>query len=147
MAFTDDELVYLRSQRLGRLATVAPDGQPDAVPVAFFLDGPYIYVPGFFMTKTRKYRNIAGGNTKVALTIDDVVSTDPWAPRFVRIYGTAESVTPDQPVAGGRFGPGPYIRITPTVSWSWNLEGKPLRDQQTGGVTFAPRKTIHQPPA
>jgi hypothetical protein len=29
MAFTDEELEYLRSQPLARLATVAADGQPD----------------------------------------------------------------------------------------------------------------------
>ena len=35
MSFTDQEVAYLRSQRLARLATVAPDGQPDVVPVGF----------------------------------------------------------------------------------------------------------------
>jgi hypothetical protein len=30
MSFTDEEIAYLRSQPLVRLATVGPDGQPDA---------------------------------------------------------------------------------------------------------------------
>jgi hypothetical protein len=34
MAFTDDELEYLRSHPLARVATVAADGQPDVTPVA-----------------------------------------------------------------------------------------------------------------
>lgn len=29
MSFTDEELAYLRSQQLARLATMAPDGQPE----------------------------------------------------------------------------------------------------------------------
>ncbi|MET0967062.1 MAG: PPOX class F420-dependent oxidoreductase, partial [Nakamurella sp.] len=34
MVFTSDEIEYLTSNTLGRLATVATDGQPDVVPVA-----------------------------------------------------------------------------------------------------------------
>ena len=34
-AFTDAEISYLKIQRLGRLATVGPDGQPHVVPVGF----------------------------------------------------------------------------------------------------------------
>ena len=33
--FSASEISYLQSQRLGRLATVGPDGQPHVVPVAF----------------------------------------------------------------------------------------------------------------
>jgi hypothetical protein len=25
-------------------------------------------------------------------------------------------------------GPGHYVRVTPTISWSWNLEGAPAGD-------------------
>ena len=39
MPFTDEESAYLRSQRLARIATVAPDGQPDVVPVGYEFDG------------------------------------------------------------------------------------------------------------
>ena len=53
------------------------------------------------------------------------MSTDPWTPRFLRVYGTAELV--ERP---GRFGPGPYMRITPPVSWSWNLDGRPYGDKR-----------------
>ncbi|HEX3546750.1 MAG TPA: pyridoxamine 5'-phosphate oxidase family protein [Mycobacterium sp.] len=34
MAFSDEEIDYLRSQPVARLATVNEDGQPDVVPVA-----------------------------------------------------------------------------------------------------------------
>ena len=34
-AFTPEELAYLAGQRLGRLATVGPDGAPHVMPVSF----------------------------------------------------------------------------------------------------------------
>ncbi|MFG1707495.1 pyridoxamine 5'-phosphate oxidase family protein [Nonomuraea sp. M3C6] len=39
MSFTDEELAYLRSQPLARVATLGADGQPDVVPLAFEYDG------------------------------------------------------------------------------------------------------------
>ena len=36
--FTDSELEYLASQRLGRIATVGADGQPHVVPTSFRYD-------------------------------------------------------------------------------------------------------------
>ena len=44
MSFTDEESSYLRSQRLARIATVAPDGQPDVVAAGYEFDGMYFYV-------------------------------------------------------------------------------------------------------
>jgi pyridoxamine 5'-phosphate oxidase family protein len=45
-------------------------------------------------------------------------SIDPWRPRGIKVYGTAEVVEHK-----GMFGPGKYLRITPTVSWSWGIKG------------------------
>ncbi|GAB3427928.1 PPOX class F420-dependent oxidoreductase [Flindersiella endophytica] len=140
MSFTEDEIAYLRSQPLGRLSTVAPDGQPDNAPVGFEFDGTYFYVGGRDPANTRKVRNVRNGNPKVALVVDDLVSTDPWIPRFLRVFGTAEVV--ERP---GMFGPGVYLRITPTISWSWNLAGKPFGDDHD--ADFQPRRTVHEPPA
>ena len=117
MSFSEEEVAYLRSQRLGRVATVSSEGQPDVVPVGFEFDGTHIYVGGFAPEKTRRARNVRMGNAKVAFVVDDLVSTTPWIPRYLRIYGTAELVERQ-----GRFGSGPYLRITPAISWSWNLE-------------------------
>jgi pyridoxamine 5'-phosphate oxidase family protein len=142
MSFTDEELEYLRSQQLARLATVGPDGQPDVVPVGFQVEGPYIYVTGYDNERTRKFRNVQGGNEKVALVVDDYVSTDPWTPRFLRVYGTAEIVDHQMP-----FGRGRTIRITPTVSWSWNLQGLPYTGGGTDAMASGPRRTVHQPPS
>ncbi len=115
--FTDNEIAYLNSQRLVRLATVAPDGQPDVAPLGFEFDGRDFYVGGRNPGNTRKYRNLRAGNHKVALVIDDLASVDPWRPRGIRIYGTAELVQRE-----GRFGPGEYMHITPATSWSWGIE-------------------------
>ena len=46
MSFSDEEVAYLRSQRLARIATVSPDGQPDVVPVGYQFDGTHFYVGG-----------------------------------------------------------------------------------------------------
>jgi pyridoxamine 5'-phosphate oxidase family protein len=136
MSFTDEEQAYLRSQRLCRVATVNPDGQPDVVPVGFEYDGTHIYIGGLDPEKTRKYRNVQAGNHKVALVVDDLVSAQPWTPRYLRVYGTAELV--EHP---GQFGPARYMRITPTISWSFNLEGRPFSHDREIVV----QRTVHQP--
>jgi pyridoxamine 5'-phosphate oxidase family protein len=142
MSFAAEEVAYLRSQPLGRLATVSQDGQPDVVPVGYDFDGRYLYVSGHGDTvKTRKFRNVLAGSAKVALVVDDLVSTRPWAPRFLRIYGTADVVERD-----GYVGQGAYLRITPTISWSWNFAGRPLTGE-AGGDELAPRRTVHPPPS
>lgn len=137
MAFTEEEITYIRSQALGRLATLGAGDQPDAVPVAVEFDGTFLWVGGAAtVLKTRKFRNIAEGRHKVALIIDDLVSLAPFIARGLRVYGKAEQ--PFDRV--GLVGPGTYMRITPTVSWSWNLEGKPA-----GTEWYPSRKTVHQP--
>jgi pyridoxamine 5'-phosphate oxidase family protein len=138
MSFSEDELRYLKAQPLARLATVDADGQPDVVPVGITIEGPYIYIAGLDNAKTRKYRNVRDGNPKVSLVVDDLVSTQPWAPRFVRIYGTADIVERD-----GELGKQPYLRILPTVSWSWNLDGRPFT-HETDPAGLKPRRTVHQ---
>ena len=95
MSFSDQEVAYLRSQRLARLATVGPDGQPDVVPVGFEFDGTHLYVGGLDPARTRKFRNVQAGNTKVALVVDDLPSVRPWTPRYLRIYGTAGALHAD----------------------------------------------------
>lgn len=134
MSFSEAETDYLRSQPLGRLATVSDDGQPDAVPVGFEYDGTYLYVGGMDPDRTRKYRNVRDGNTKVAFVVDDLASVRPWIPRYLRIYGEAELVERD-----GQFGPAAYLRISPTVSWSFNLEGRPFSHD----VKVTTTRTVH----
>lgn len=127
MTFSTEELEYLRSQPLARLATVDDDGQPDASPVGFEFDGTHFYVGGRAPEQTRKFRNVRAGHVKVAIVIDDLASVRPWTPRFVRVYGTAEIVQRE-----GMLGPGSYMRITPRTSWS-NVAGQGMQ------------RTVHQP--
>jgi pyridoxamine 5'-phosphate oxidase family protein len=138
VAFSDDEIAYLQSQRIARLATVNADGQPDVVPVAFELDGSYIWVGGVGpdVARTRKLRNIGAGRSKVSLVFDDLVSMEPFIARALRVYGDAEPAVERV----GMMGPGLYSRITPTVSWSWNLAGEPA-----GERWYAAKRTVHNP--
>ena len=132
--FTDKEIAYLKSQPLARLATVAQDLQPDASPVGFDFDGAVFWIMGRNLTTTRKYINIDEGNTKVALVIDDLESINPWRPRGIRIFGIADIAEKEGDTPGQR----PYIRVSPTISWSWNVDGPSFVDGK-----FKPRRTVH----
>ena len=129
--FSESELEYLKSQRLARITTVDTDGQPTVDAVGFSLDGDQILIGTHSPVLTRKYRNVLDGNTRVALIVDDLLSTQPWRPRGVKIHGVAEVVE-----RTGHFGPGSYLVITPTVSWSWGIEPQ-LQEGAPG-----PKKTI-----
>lgn len=124
--FNSDELAYLRSQPVARLATLNAGEQPDVVPVAFEVDETGFWVGGgATVVSTRKIRNIVAGRRRVALVVDDLVSLQPFVARGVRVYGTAGA--PEERV--GLVGPGTYVRITAEVSWSWNLDGRPATDE------------------
>jgi pyridoxamine 5'-phosphate oxidase family protein len=124
--FSQKETEYLRSQRLARIGTASSTTgdsiQPDVVPVGFDFDGQYFYVSGMNLIKSTTYKNVQK-NPKVALVIDDLNSVNPWEPRGIRVYGTADIVTrqggymqqTDHPSAT-------YIRIKPLKKWSWGIE-------------------------
>ncbi|WP_020670120.1 PPOX class F420-dependent oxidoreductase [Amycolatopsis nigrescens] len=136
MSFTDEEIAYLRAQPIARVATVGGGEQPDVVPLAFEFDGTCFWVGGSgpSVAGTRKFRNVLAGHGKVALVVDDLVSFEPFIARCVRVYGEA-----DGPVErSGIAGPGLYLRITPTISWSWNMAGEPV-----GDTWYEPRRTVH----
>ena len=139
MSFTDEEITYLRSHALARLASLCADAQPDVVPVALEFDGTYFWVggPRPEVLRTRKFRNIAEGRHKVAFVVDDLDSIDPFVARGIRVYG--EAVGPVE--REGMVGRGHYLRITPTVSWSWNLAGEPA-----GDIWYDTRKAVHARP-
>ena len=128
--FSESEREYLKSQRLARIATVDSHGQPTVDAVGFSLDGEQILVGTHSPVLTRKYRNVLEGATKVALIVDDLQSVQPWRPRGVKIHGVAEVVE-----RAGHFGPGSYLVITPTVSWSWGIE-----PEESGAR--GPKKTV-----
>ncbi len=118
--FTEAERAYLRTQRLGRLATVDAQGQPQANPVGFFpQDDGTILIGGHAMGRTKKWRNLRH-NPKAALVVDDIAGLDPWRVRGVDIRGDAELLV-------GPHELGPHfseevIRLHPRRIHSWGLE-------------------------
>ncbi|MHC3469776.1 PPOX class F420-dependent oxidoreductase [Streptomyces sp. 7R007] len=118
--FSEAERAYLTSQRLGRLATVDPSGQPQANPVGFFpQDDGTILIGGYAMGRTKKWRNLQQ-NPKVALVVDDIASLRPWRVRGVEIRGEAELLTGPHEL-GAHFSE-EVIRVRPRRIHSWGLE-------------------------
>jgi pyridoxamine 5'-phosphate oxidase family protein len=119
--FSKAEVDYLKTQRLARVATASPkEGVPEVSPVGFEFDGNYIWIGSHdqeIFPRTRRYKNITGGNTRISIVIDDLASVDPWRPRGIKVGGSAEVMEHK-----GIFGDGRYIRITPRVSVSWGIE-------------------------
>lgn len=118
--FSEAERAYLKSQRLGRMASVDATGQPQANPVGFFpQDDGTILIGGYALGATKKWRNLQQ-NPKVSLVVDDIVSERPWKVRGVDIRGDAE-------LLAGPHELGPHfseelIRIHPRRIHSWGLE-------------------------
>lgn len=119
MGFTETELDYLASQRLGRLATSREDGTLQVNPVGFRYNPELgtIDIGGYELTRSRKFQNVAA-NGRVAFVVDDLASTDPWRPRYVEIRGEGEAIRTD---TGTGHMPGPVIRIHPRRIISWGL--------------------------
>ena len=126
--FSEKEIEYIKSQRLARIATAAADSpsegsmQPDVVPVGFDFDDDYFYVGGMNILKSTKYKNVLKNN-KVAIIIDDLKNIDPWEPRGIKVYGTADVVTRQGGYMEGTGHSNPtYIRVKPDKKWSWGIE-------------------------
>jgi pyridoxamine 5'-phosphate oxidase family protein len=121
MSFTQVEIEYLASQRLGRVATVAPDGQPQVNPTSFHVNAELgtIDIGGYRMAQTKKYRNVAAGSA-ASIVVDDLASVDPWRARGIEIRGRAETVTGQEPYLAGFTGD--IVRIHPTRILSWGLD-------------------------
>ena len=122
-AFKPEEIDYLRSQRLGRLATVGPEGGPHVVPVAFRYNPEHdtIDISGHAFATRKKWRDVHG-NPKVAFVVDDIASLQPWKVRGIEIRGVAEALS----TGGKEIMPGfddEMFRIQPDRVRSWGLTG------------------------
>jgi len=102
MWFSDEQLRYLKSQYLGRLATVDRAGQPQNNPVGFRVNAELqtLDVGGRNMGATKKFRNVAAGS-RVGFVVDDLASVDPWRPRMVEVRGWAEALEDVEPPGAG----------------------------------------------
>ncbi|MEU4273074.1 PPOX class F420-dependent oxidoreductase [Streptomyces sp. NPDC026092] len=130
--FDAAELAYLRTQRLARMATVDPAGQPQVNPVGFFPqpDGT-VLVGGLAMGRTKKWRNLVA-HPKVALVVDDLASVRPWRVRGVEIRGVAELLV-------GPHELGPHfseevIRIHARRIHSWGLPPEGATSEDRSGT-------------
>ena len=124
-AFTEDEIEYLRSGFLGRLATVGHDGTPHIAPVGFSYNADLgtIDVGGRDMANTKKYRDVARTG-RAAIVVDDV--RPPWRPRGIEVRGRAKALGE----------PRPLIRIHPERVISWGIDtNSPHRKGRSVGQT------------
>ena len=124
--FTPAELEYLAGQRLGRLATISPEGSVYNNPVTYFVDAAngWIDIGGVMMDRTQKYRNIQKNHT-VSLVVDDIKSLDPWQVRGLEIRGQAEALVLEVPLKPHQRPQ--IIRIHPRRVLSWGVEAGPMR--------------------
>ncbi len=127
--FASAEIEYLKSQRLGRLATLGADGAPHVVPVGFRYNPELrtIDIGGHDFAKRKKYRNVRR-DPRVAFVVDDLASINPWRPRGVEIRGRAEVLDTGGTALGPGFDP-EMFRITPTHIISWGLEAERMKDE------------------
>jgi nitroimidazol reductase NimA-like FMN-containing flavoprotein (pyridoxamine 5'-phosphate oxidase superfamily) len=102
MLFTPSELEFLRSQRIGRLATVGASGWPHAVPVMYGLDEEGAFE---FDVDGVKLRNLKS-ETRAAFVVDAM-----GPKRGVAVQGRAELIAPER------------ARLTPVRKFSWGLSG------------------------
>jgi pyridoxamine 5'-phosphate oxidase family protein len=121
MGFSNAELAYLATQRLGRLATMQPDGTLQVNPVGFRYNPSTatVDIGGFNMASSRKFRNVAD-NGRVAFVVDDIASVDPWRVRCLEIRGHAEAIA--APADSAAPIGGAIIRIHPHRIISFGMD-------------------------
>ena len=135
--FTPEEIAYLQSQRLGRLATVGEKGEPHVVPVSFRYNPEQdsIDIGGHNIVPTKKYRD-AVRYGRVAFVVDDVLL--PWKPRMIEVRGTVQGLPEGGKAIVEAFSP-EILRITPTRIISFGLNSDIVRPGE-GRVDFSSRK-------
>jgi pyridoxamine 5'-phosphate oxidase family protein len=103
--FSEAEIAFIASQRLGRLATVGADGMPHVAPVAVFYDpetdalviGASADYGEAVMVRSKKFRD-AQRHPRAAIVIDVP------APRILEVRGDAETLLDGGEEAGRRLG-------------------------------------------
>ena len=120
--FTENELDYLRKQRLGRLATVDRDGNPHVVPVGFRYNSETdtIDVGGHNIAQSKKWRDV-GKHPRVAFVVDDVLP--PWQPRSIEILADVELLERGGENFGKGFDP-QVMRLQPVKIIAWGLDAQ-----------------------
>jgi pyridoxamine 5'-phosphate oxidase family protein len=135
--FTSQEIEYLKSQRLGRMATIDANGDLHVVPVGYRYnpEDDTIDIGGHDIVPTKKYRD-ALRYGRIAFVVDDVLP--PWAPRFVEVRGTVEAFQEGGKAINERFAPD-ILRLTPTYIVSMGINNEFVRPGE-GRVRYSGRK-------
>ncbi len=135
--FTPAEIEYLRSQRLGRMATIDQKGDLHVVPVGFRYnpETDTIDIGGHNIVPTKKYRD-ALRHGRIAFVVDDVLP--PWQPRMVEIRGTVQGLKEGGKAINERFAPD-ILRLTPTYIVSLGINDDMVKPGQ-GQVNYHGRK-------
>ena len=121
--FTDQEMAFLQSQRLGRLATADAAGMPHVVPLQFRHNAEFdtIDLFGMGMARSKKFRDI--GRTGVAAFVADDAGGE-WQIRGVEVRGRAELVLVGGKDINSRLDD-EFIRLFPTRIIGWGLDTDP----------------------
>lgn len=118
--FTDAEIAFLGSQRLGRVATVDKAGEPYVVPAAFRLNPELdtIDIGGHSIGQSKKFRDVAGTG-RVAFVVDDVLP--PWRPPGVEVRGRGQALADGGRDVNADFD-AEMIRIQPSRIVAWGID-------------------------
>lgn len=100
MLFTPNEIEFLRSQRIGRFATVSPTGWPHVMPVMYSVDDEGALE---FDVDGVKLRNLQA-EPRAAMVVDAM-----GPKRGVAIQGRASLIAPER------------ARLDPVRKFSWGL--------------------------
>ncbi|MEP6774752.1 MAG: PPOX class F420-dependent oxidoreductase [Chloroflexota bacterium] len=117
--FTEDEVAFLQSKRIGRVATSNAKGDLHVVPLRFKYNAELdvIDLVGSDVGGTKKFRDVQATG-RAAFVVDDI---EDHKPRGVEIRGRAEAH-----VTGGSElmeGVGPtFIRLIPERVASWGID-------------------------
>ncbi len=121
--FTELEIAFLHSQRLGRLATVDADGAPHVVPLRFSYNAELdtIDLYGMGMARSKKFRDVARSG-RAAFVADDAAGQ--WNIRGVEVRGRAEQVGSGGKAFDARVDD-EFIRLFPVRIVGWGLDADP----------------------
>ena len=123
--FTAAEMEYLKSQRLGRLATVSASGEPHVVPNSFRYNPEHdtLDLGGHHLADTKKYRD-ALRYGRVAFVVDDVLP--PWKPRMIEVRGSVEALPEGGKEINQNFSP-EILRLKLTYIVSFGINDDEVR--------------------
>lgn len=118
--FTEAEIEYLNSQRIGRVATVGTSGELHVVPLRYKYnaDADAIDLVGTDIDTSKKWRD-AKATGRIAFVVDDMGEK---RPRGIEIRGTAEiHETGGEELGVKNIGPA-FIRIKASHVATWGVE-------------------------